>query len=95
MKVTKLQAQMLVLFLVSMFLTQNALLPVLTKAPNENDHYVILQCDVELLSDDQEKIGALRSELENTLEFFYEWEYVNAVNSIISVYDQAKRQDHS
>jgi hypothetical protein len=95
MKVTKLQAQMLVLFLVSMFLTQNALLPVLKKAPNENDRYVILQCDVELLSDDQEKIGALRNELENALEFFYDWEYVNAVNSMISVYDQAKRQDYS
>jgi len=50
---------------------------------------------VELLSDDQDKSGVLRSELENALEFFYDWEYVNAVNSMISVYDQAKRQDYS
>ena len=49
----------------------------------------------ELLSDDQEKIGILRSELENALEFFYDWEYVNAVNSKISIYDQAKRRDYS
>jgi hypothetical protein len=50
---------------------------------------------VELLSDDQEKIGVLRSELENALAFFYDWECVNAVNSMISVYDQAKRRDYS
>ncbi len=49
----------------------------------------------DLLSDDQEKIEVLRSELENALELFYDWEYINAVNSIISVYDQAKRQDSS
>ena len=50
---------------------------------------------VELLSDDQEKSGVLRSELENALEFFYDWEYVSAVNSMISVYDQTKSQDYS
>ena len=50
---------------------------------------------IELLSDDQEKIGVLRSELENALEFFYDWEYVSAVNSMISVYDQTKSQDYS
>jgi len=50
---------------------------------------------VELLSDDQEKIGVLRSELENALEFFYDWEYVNAMNYMVSVYDKAKRQNYS
>jgi len=56
MKVTKLQAQMLVLFLVSMFLAQNVLLPVLTKTQMRMTVMSYYNAIAELLSDDQEKL---------------------------------------
>ena len=44
----------------------------------------------ELLSNNQAKIELLRKELEDALQLFYDWEYVKALEAIISVYHKVE-----
>jgi len=45
---------------------------------------------VEALSRDQKKSEALSDDLDSALQLFYDWDYVEAMNSIISVYHKAR-----
>ena len=45
---------------------------------------------IELLSNNQAKIEVLESELENALQLFYDWEYLKAVDAIVSTYHKAE-----
>lgn len=45
---------------------------------------------LELLSDNQAKIELLRKELEDALQLFYDWEYVKALEAIISIHHKSK-----
>ncbi len=50
---------------------------------------------VELLSNDTTKSKALESDLENALQLFYDWKYVEAIDAIVSIYRKASAQDFS
>jgi hypothetical protein len=48
------------------------------------------EATAELISDDQAKVESLRQGLEEALQLFYDWEYTQAVEAIISVYHEAQ-----
>jgi len=45
---------------------------------------------IEALSNNQAKIGALEGEMEDALQLFYDWEYFEAVEAIVSTYHEAE-----